>query len=179
MSLFRHQVFFQIGTGRPWTNVYHTDTADLATAALNAVTTLAPGVLHAEDPTVTLVKIITSTPGVPGAFIDSAVAAAGTASGLGDLLPLFNTARILFPILVGGRSDSKFIRGFIDETHSAGGLIAGSSISGLETIFTNLITAMAAASSPLVDTDLNLYSIAVCQAAIQERQLHRRRRRTP
>jgi hypothetical protein len=178
MALFRHQVFMQIGTDRPWTNVWHVDAADLVTAASVAAAILAPDLQPFLQPAVTITRILTSTPGTPGAFIESFPDLPGTNSGGGELLPLFNTFRLLFNV-GSGRNDSKYMRGLLTEAFQNAGVIPGATVTGLVSIATGLLGDMAASLTPLCDTDLNRYGTVSGQAAVQERQRHRRRRRTP
>jgi hypothetical protein len=175
MALFRHQVFMQIGTDRPWTNVWHVDAADLATAAAVAATVLAPGYAPYLEAVASVIRIITSTPGVPGAFIDQAFSIAGTAGGSGDLLPLFNTVRPIFGV-GSGRNDSKFLRGLLTEGLQDAGVITPSYVTALASSLLALLGDMTTNSTPFCDTDLNPYTTVTVQGTVQERQRHRRRR---
>ncbi len=179
MSLFRIQVFYQRGLGEKWSNVYHVDSADLFTAAAAAAGTLAPGLAPILDSSCLIVKVLTSDPTSPGTFIEAALAIAGTSSGSGDLLPLFNSARVLFPILSGGRPDYKFIKGFITESLQTNGIITTGALSALASQFGTVITDMSTAGANLVSDTLEGWSVVTPQAAVQMRQMHRRRRRTP
>ncbi len=178
MALFRHQVFFQVGTDRPWTNVWHVDAADLATAAAVAATVLAPGLASYIESAVLLTKIITSTPGSPGAFIDQAFAITGGAGGSGDLMPLFCTVRPIFGV-GSGRNDSKFFRGLLTEGLQNAGVIDPTYVTGLASSLTALLGDMTTNLTPFCDKDLNPYTSVAVQATVQDRQRHRKRRRTP
>jgi hypothetical protein len=176
VTAFRHQVFYQIGSGRPWTNVYHVDAADLTTAATIALSTMVPALLPLLDSSALLLKILTTEVGVPGSFIDTPVGVAGTSTASGDLLPLFNTARVLFSV-GSGRLDSKFLRGFITESIQTNGIITSGALGVINAAFAGLIAAMALAETPFIDTEGNNWLSNTAQAAVQMRQLHRRRAR--
>lgn len=178
MALFRIQVFYQHGTGEKWSNVWHVDAADLFTAAAAASGTLAPSLATYLHPACQIVKTLTSDPTSPGTFIEAALALAGTSADSGDLLPFFNCARVLFPILSGGRPDYKYIKGYLTETLQTNGLINSGIITALNAGFAAVITAMSTAGANLVSDTLEGYSVVTTQQAVQMRQMHRRRRRT-
>jgi hypothetical protein len=179
MSLFKIQVFYQLGIGPKWTNVYHVDAVDLFTAAAAASGVLAPGLAPILDTSATIIKVITTDPATPGSFITSALAIAGTSTGSGDLLPLFNSARVLFPILSGGRPDYKFIKGFVTESLQTAGLISAGALGVLVSTFGTLITDMSTSGANLVSDTLEGWSVVTAQQAVQMRQMHRRRRALP
>jgi hypothetical protein len=95
------------------------------------------------------------------------------------MLPLFNSVKVLFPLLSGGRPDYKYFKGFLTESNSGDGLVESASLSGIATLLGTLITDMDAAGATLVDNGGTNYSVVTPQAAIQMRQMHRKRRRTP
>ncbi len=179
MALFRIQVFYQQGTGQKWSNVYHVDAADLFTAAAAAASTLAPGLQPILHPAVSIVKVLTSDPSTPGSFIEAALSLAGTSSDSGDLLPFFNSARVLFPILSGGRPDYKFIKGFLTEGLQTNGVITTGALGALVSQFGTIIADMSTDGANLVSDTLELWSTVTAQANVQMRQMHRRRRRLP
>jgi len=179
MAQFLIQLKYQRGTGEKWSNVWRVEATDLFTAAAAATGTLAPAVAHLIDPSCQIVEALTRTPGTPGAFITAALALVGELSGVGSMLPLFNAARVLFPLLSGGRPDIKYLKGLIGEDNSGAGLIASSTLSGINTILTALISDMATAGATLVDNGGQNYSVVTVQEAIQMRQMHRKRRRSP
>lgn len=178
MALFRIQVFYQQGTGEKWSNVYHVDAADLFTAAASASGVLAPNLLPILQPAVNLVRVLTSDPTTPGVFIEDAIGLAGTSTFTGELLPFFNAAKVLFPILSGGRPDYKFIKGFITEAMQAGGLLVPDALTTLDAVFGTIISAMSTSGSNLVSDTLELWSVVTPQQAVQMRQMHRKRRRS-
>lgn len=178
MALFRVQVHFQQGTGIKWSNVYNVDAVDLFTAASAAASILAPEYLPILHVSCQIVKILTSDPDAPGTFIETPLGLAGTNGDAGQLLPLFNCARVLFPILSGGRSDYKFIKGLLTEGMQDNGLLLGAVTDQLEEVFTQIIVDMSTAGANMVSDTLQGWSVVTAQQAVQMRQLHRRRRRS-
>jgi len=178
MALFRIQVFYQQGTGQKWTNVYHVDAADLFTAAAAASGVLAPALapwLHVSSQ---IVKTLTSDPETPGSFIEAALGITGSNGDTGQLLPLFNSVKVLFPILSGGRPDYKFVKGLLTEGMQDNGLVSAGVLSALETAFGTLITDMSTSGANLVSDTLEGWSVVTAQQAVQMRQMHRKRRRS-
>jgi hypothetical protein len=179
MPQFKIQLKYKRGVAEKWSNVWRVEAADLFTAASAAVDVLAPGVLPLLDDSASIVEALTSTPGTPGAFITAALALVGTSTGSGSILPLFNSMKVLFPILSGGRPDYKYFKGFLTEASTENELIGSSALSGTVTVLTSLISNMATAGATLVDNSGSNYSEVTPQQEVQMRQMHRRRRRTP
>jgi len=176
MAEFRIQVHYQKGTGEKWSNVWRVDAADLFTAAAAAGGTMVPDLLPVLNPACQIVRVLTSDPASPGTFIEEAIGAVGTSSATGNLMPLFNCARVLFPLLSGGRPDYKFLKGWLTEGLQDGGVIDPSSLPILAGFFGSLIADMSTAGATLVDNSGNNYSVVSVQSLVQERQMHRRRR---
>jgi hypothetical protein len=124
------------------------------------------------------VKVLTSDPTSPGTFIEAALGLAGTNGDVGQLLPLFNSIRVLFPILSGGRADYKFIKGMLTEGMQDNGLVSGAVETVLEDLFGTLVTDMSTAGANLVSDTLEGWSVVTVQQAVQMRQMHRKRKRT-
>lgn len=179
MAEFRIQVHYQQGTGQKWSNVWRVDAADLFTAASAAAGTMVPGLLPVLNPACQIVRVLTSDPASPGTFIEAAVGAVGTSSATGNLMPLFACARVLFPLLSGGRPDYKFLKGWLTEGLQDNGVIDSSSLTVLEGFFGSLISDMSVAGATLIDNSGNNYSVVTAQSNVQERQMHRRRRHLP
>jgi hypothetical protein len=94
-------------------------------------------------------------------------------------LPLFNTTKVLISVDGLGRNDAKFLRGGVTEARQLNGQLDSAVITSVEATWNGLIADGNAAGVDLVDTDGNLWLVATCQAAVQMRQLHRRRKATP
>lgn len=174
MPIYRVQSFKQIGTGRPWTNVWHVLADDFATVQAAVEGTLCPAETHILSDTVTIVRALISDPATHE-FLSLAIGSAGLAAGVG-LLPLFNTIRIILAVDALGRPDSKYWRGLVGEANSENGLISSATQTNVDAVITGLIGDMAGVGASLVDDAGNFVTVASVQQAIQERQLHRRRR---
>lgn len=179
MAQFLIQLKYQRGTSEKWSNVWRVESASLSVAAAAAVDTLAPAMAHLLDSSCKIVEALTRTPGTPGAFITAALSIVGSSTGSGSILPLFNTAKVLFPILSGGRPDYKYLKGFLTESITEDEQISSTTLSGITTVLTGMISDMATAGATLVDNGGSNYSEVTPQAAVQMRQMHRKRRRSP
>jgi len=179
VAQFLIQIKYQRGVGEKWSNVWRVEAADLFTASAAALDTLAPALAIFLNPSCQIVEVLTSTPGVPGAFISAAEAIVGTNTGSGGILPLFNCVKVLFPLLGGGRPDLKYLKGLLTESNSGDEQVNSDVLTGIISGFTTLISEMADAGATLVDNSGANYSVVTPQSAIQMRQMHRKRRRSP
>ena len=157
--------------------MYHIGADDIGLAALAAVTFIAPFEASILDTTATVFKVLTSDPASVD-FIVDALAIAGTSVGGGSLLPLFNTLRALVRVDSFGRNDSKFYRGYLDESFTEDGLIAGATVTGVAGLLNTLMSDMSGNGTPLLADDSAAWLLATVQQEIQMRQLHRKRRRS-
>lgn len=176
MALFRVQVFYERGIGEKWTNVWHCDAADIIAANNAFVTEMEPQLLAMLDSSCNLVKYLVSDP-ASDAFVIDPRNEAGTSTGSGDLLPLYNTAKVYFDPAGFGRPDYKFFKGFVTESLQTSGVLLSTAQTYIDTACTAMITDMAANSTPLVSDEGDEYSNASVQPAVQMRQMHRRRKK--
>lgn len=175
MTIYRVQVFEQAPGQRPWTNVYHVQatTIEFADDAANVICNRTQDLL---SNVCKIVKRIVSDP-LTHTFITTAMDLAGADAGAGDLLPFFNTARVLINVAGHGRNDMKYLRGLLGESNTAGQQLSSGTISGIETVFNAMIDDLSASATPLVDNAGNLWGAVSVQADIQDRQRHRRRKK--
>lgn len=179
MAIFRVQVFYNRGLSGKWTNVYHVNAADIDAANAAAADTLAFGLLSLLDSSCILEKVLVSDL-AGAAFITTALNLAGTSSASGDVLPLFNSMKALFPTTGIGRPDAKFMKGFITESITTNGQINGATITAVVADLAALITDMAAVGATLCSREGDAWGAPSIQPAVQMRQMHRKRaRRTP
>lgn len=176
MAQFLIQVKYKRGVGEKWSNVWRVEAADLLTAAAAGSGILAPGLVPLLDTSALIVEVLTRTPGVPGAFITTALALGGTSTGSGSILPLFNCAKVLFPLLSGGRPDLKYLKGFLTESITENENITSGALATIAAVLEEVIINMADAGAILVDNSGTNYSVVTPQAEIQMRQMHRKRR---
>jgi hypothetical protein len=111
-------------------------------------------------------------------FITVPVNQSGTSEAGGDMLPLFNSAKILFADGSFGLPDYKYIKGYLKEGTQTDSEIDGANVTFLQAQFQALIDDLDAAGCPLVSKDNDQYVTASVQTAVQMRQMHRKRKRT-
>jgi hypothetical protein len=177
MPVFRVQVNYKLGVTGKWSNVWHVSGADLTGAADAFETEGAPDLLPLLDNSATMVSLLVSDEAGP-TFLTRNLNAAGTNTGSGDLLPLFNSCKAFFDDGSFGRPDYKYFKGFVTESiQTAGVLTSGAQgyvVSQLGTLIADMITA----GYPLVSSDNDQYATASVQADVQMRQMHRKRKKT-
>jgi len=178
MAEFLIQVKYSKGIGQKWSNVWRVDAADLFTAAAAASGTLVPDLLPLLNVACLIDSVLTRDPSIPGSFITEAIGLPGTSDPGGNMLPLFNSLKALFPLLSGGRPDLKYFKGFLMEAFQADGTIDPTTLGIVEGLLVTLISDMATAGATLVDNSGQNYSVVTAQAAVQMRQMHRKRRRS-
>jgi len=158
--------------------VYHVGADTIGRAALAAVGIIAPAEAVILDESIEIFKVLTSDPASTD-FVNDALSLFGTSTGGSSLLPLFNTVRALIHVDGFGRNDSKYYRGFISEDISENGLLSSGAISVVQGMLVSLLSDMSDNGTPLLADDSSAWLSTSVQQAIQMRQLHRRRRRTP
>ena len=177
MALFRVQVNYKRGTTGKWSNVWHVNAADLATAAAAFQASGVPDLLPLLDNSAQLVSLLVSDPAT-STFITSILNAAGTSTASGDLLPLFNSAKAFFADGSNGRPDYKYLKGFITESIQTNGVITSGALGVIVSQLGTLIADMDTAGAPLVSADNDPYLTVTAQPDVQMRQMHRKRKKT-
>jgi len=125
MPVFRGTIKKESGTvylfEPSWTNVYHISAVNGDIAMVSLV-----GAANAEaatyDENIFITELQVSTPGVPGATVTEQANIQGALTSVGDVLPPWNVARILFSTTDGGRPCIKYLRCGPKETDVAGQL---------------------------------------------------------
>jgi len=112
-------------------------------------------------------------------FVTVNVNTQGTSAEPGELLPLFNSMKVLFSDGSLGRPDYKYFKGYLTEGSQADGTIEAATIASAAALISTLIDDLDAATTPLVSLDNDQYDTGSIQPAVQMRQMHRKRRRTP
>jgi hypothetical protein len=169
------QIFFTKTGDRFWTNVFHVNAVDLDAAAGWANTVLVSAMTANLSASFTCVKTIVDHL-ADDSFVTTPLSQAGLSSA-GDELPLFNTIKVDIAVAGHGRNDGKFVRGWLNETVIEDGVITDSARTVYQAVFDDLIADSSASGVDLVDADGNLWLTASVRKAVQERQLHRRRKR--
>lgn len=178
MPVFRVQAHYSKDGSSKWSNVWHVSASDISTAAVAFESIGVPDLLPLLNNACQLDSLLTSD--LDGAeFITTPINAAGTSGASGDLLPLFNSVKVLFTDGSLGRPDYKFFKGLLTEGGQVDGVIDGTTLGVIGGLVSALITDMDSDGEPLVSVDNDQYTSATVQPAVQMRQMHRRRRRTP
>lgn len=168
------QIFFTRDGERFWTNVYHVNALTLDAAAAWANTVLASAMTIQLNEDFSVVKTVVDHLG-DDTFVSTPLSLPGEVSG--SWLSLFNTVKVDIAVAGNGRNDGKFIRGWLHEGLVTDGQIDSAIRTAFEGVFSDLIADSTAAGVDLVDDAGNLWLTATVRANVQERQLHRRRKR--
>jgi hypothetical protein len=179
MAMWTIQTFKKLGptAARSWTNVYHVR-ADTSADAITAAGTIVvmEKAIHKSDAYFTNVRVSTTAEG-DDEFYTIVENEAGGVTRATEMLPLFNTVRVDIGVAGGGRPSRKYYRPPIEEAENTDGSLTGSAITFYEDAVQGLIDDLVAAGTPLVDPDDQEWVGAAVQAAIQMRQLHRKRKK--
>lgn len=176
MTVTRLQVFYSRGLTGKWSNVYHVDAADLGAAGLafsESMQTPLLGILHVSC---LLDKVLISSL-EDDTFTEIVVGQGGDNGDTNDIMPLFNSIKVLFQPVGFGRPDYKFIKGTLTDDANESGFIASSVMGLVQSAFATAISDMSGSSAPLCSENGDLWSSVVVQAQIQMRQMHRRRKK--
>jgi|SRR5215212_3130419 len=177
MALFRVQVNYTRGIGEKWSNVWHCTATGMADCIDDWT---AVGVLDLQpvlDSSCQLKSLLISEVG-SDAFSTVDVNVAGSRSGSGDLLPLFNSAKVIFPDSAFGRPDLKYLKGLVTEADQTAGVLVPGTVTEIDTRITTLLSDMSTAGTILVTQAGTAYGSVTVQPAVQMRQMHRKRRRS-
>jgi len=178
MPQYRIQIFKAITTGKPWSNVYHCISDDLAAASQFAQSLVSiEQNVHYTFVTILRARVSTEAPS-DGIFNTVVFNAPGLRGGSPQTLPLFNTERIDFGVF-GGRPSYKYLRGPVAETVQDGGTLTGDEIVFLDTNYAQPMLDLSTTpigDGQLVDEDGNPFTSVTVYGQVQERQRTRRRR---
>lgn len=177
MPVFRVQVNYTYLSVNKWSNVWHVNGADITGAADAFESEGVPDLLAVLDNTCVLASLLVSSE-TDDTFITRPINAAGTNTGSGDLLPLFNSAKVFLIDGSLGRPDYKYIKGLVNEGNQTAGVLTSGIQGALKTVFDGLIADMDGAGYPLVSEDNDPYTESAIQPQVQMRQMHRKRKKT-
>jgi len=177
MGVFRVQVHYKLGTTGKWSNVWHVNATGIAEAAAGFESIGVPALLPWIHVAALLDSLLVSDPASDD-FITVPVSESGTNGDIGELLPLFNSVKLIFPTPGFGRPDLKYMKGLLTEGMQANGTITAAVLTALDTAFTAFIADMAAGGVALVSHEGDEYSDVTAQGPVQMRQMHRKRRKT-
>jgi len=175
MAVTRLQVFYQIGEGEKWTNVYHIDVAsitDAITAFQDFMQSILLGLLHSSA---RITKVLSSSM-TDDTFQEASIEEAGTSAFTDSRLPLFNCVKVIVNTTGLGRPDIKFMKGWLTEGNSASGAVDSIPLASFLDGFNGMIDVLRDESMPLVSENGDEWGVASAPPAIQMRQMHRKRR---
>jgi len=175
MAVFRIQVHYQQGLLAKWSNVWHIDAVDLVNAASIFNSAAVGGLLNLLHPTCTLLRLLCSDPASDD-FTVTTVNQDGISDASGDLLPLYNSCKVLFDQGLG-RPDLKYFKGFVTEGVQAGGNFITGVQASVNSTIQDIIAAVQAEEANLCSEGGVEYNTSTVQLAVQMRQMHRKRRR--
>ena len=176
MPVFRVQVFYQLGALGKWSNVWYANSADIPTLQGDVSATMVDDLKAMLHQNCTLLRFLISD--LAGTdFVTTEVGENGTNANDDELLPLFNSAKVLFNDGGLGRPDLKYMKGLLTEAIQNNGNLTPAFRGALDVLMTTLLSDMSATSSPLCSREGGEYVAASVQQAVQMRQMHRRRRR--
>lgn len=177
MAVFRVQVFYQRGSTGKWTNVWHASAADIPTVQTAFSSQGVPDLLPLLDSSCTLKRYLVSD--LDGdLFVSTEINSAGTSTASGDLLPLFNSAKVFLNDGTLGRPDLKYFKGLVTESVQTNGELNSTFSAAVDVLVTTLLDDMAGAGVPLCSIGGTEYVSASVQTDVQMRQMHRKRKKT-
>lgn len=180
MAVWEVRAVHQYGD-RFWENVWHIDVGseeDVPSDVILAIKDFHVSVLLN---LYELVKIVRRPVGTTDEFIEAIFnVAGGRSAGTSIALPLFNTVRLLLSGGIG-RPGSKFLRGMLltEDVAAGSGILSSIVLGEVEDAFNTLLIAMGDSLVHIVvgDPQKEIGSGAA-ESKIQERQLHRKRKKT-
>jgi hypothetical protein len=177
MPVFRVQVNYVRSLNEKWSNVWHVSAADIPTAVAGCNSALVPSLLPILHSACQIQSFLVSDE-VGDLFVTQPVNAAGTSPDSGDMLPLFNSMKVLFIDASFGRPDYKYFKGYLTESLHTNSFINDTTIAAVQIAMGDMIDDMESALTPLVSSDNDSYNSASVQAAVQMRQMHRKRKKS-
>lgn len=180
MAIWEVRAVFKYGD-RFWENVWHLDIGELEDFPVGAIVAVSNFSLDTLLNVYELVKIVRRPAGTSDAFVESIANTPGNRSAGADVaLPLFDTVRLVLEGGVG-RPGQKFLRGLLllNDIAASGGVLKPAVIALVEAAATTLISDLLADDVQIVVGSTNKVVLsASAESDVQERQLHRKRRRS-
>jgi hypothetical protein len=177
MPVFRVQVHYTFGANGKWSNVWHVSGADLLVSAGAFESAGVPALLPLLNNDCRLASLLVSSE-TDDTFVSVPVDAAGTSGASGDLLPLFNSVKVLFGDGSLGRPDYKFMKGLLTEGGQIDGTIDATTLGVIKGLMETFVGDMNIEGVALVSEDNDEYATVSVQSAVQMRQMHRKRKKT-
>lgn len=177
-ATFKAQIYKHVPGKRPWSNVYLLDAADLLAAVAMGESIVAPETnLHHEVVLYDRLVVSSLTPR-DGVFEVIPLSTTGNVGLSGaDWLPIYNTMRIDFHVIGGGRPSRKYYRSPISEADQIDGIFTSDALDTWQTRAMGFLTSLLGAGVAWVDPDGQSIDAASVQEEIQMRQEHRKRKK--
>lgn len=177
MPLFEVEVTMNYGD-RHWQNRWECTADDIATVAASLVDFAG---FHQEillDAFI-VASVLVRPPATRNEFIQLVVDSPGLNAAAGKIiLPLYNTVRTLLVTAVAGRPGQKFFRGLLTaDDLDPNFLIDATTAGSVQTHLNTLIANLTSVGVTLVEAEGKVITHSTVQALMQERQLHRKRRK--
>jgi hypothetical protein len=178
MPIYRIQVNYTFGVLGKWSNVWHVSAPTFAAAAAAPVIGMEEHLLAILSIECQLKSYLISDMS-SDAFFTADRLVSGTFSGAGSLLPLYNSVKAVFPPSDFGRPDVKYFKGIVGESLQTSGFLESAFSSTVDGAIESMLLDMSANATPLCSTTGDVYETVQIQPAVQMRQMHRKRRKTP
>jgi len=176
MALIRVQVHYRLGVTGKWSNVWHVENAGIGTTDAAFVAVAVPVLLDFLHVSCTLDRLLISNP-ITHEFTVNVINQNGENGDTGEMLPLFNSVKVLFPSTGFGRPDLKYFKGLLTEGMQANATVAPAVVTAIGTAMQGLVSDMATAGAPLVSDEGDAYATVAVQTLVQMRQMHRKRKK--
>jgi hypothetical protein len=174
------QVFKHLGTTK-WSNTYLLAAPDMDTAVAATTDAIIPGekAFHRDIVTFDSARVSTYAEG-DDEFVTIPINDTGDVATSGaQYLPLFNCTRVDISTSTGGRPSRKYYRIPVMEGDQQDGVFVSGYQSAINGFVQDILDGISTAGCTWVDPDSQALDTPSCVGAVQMRQLHRRRRRTP
>jgi len=177
MAVFSVQVKKE-AFGYNWSNRYHVNSSDIIAATDDAEGSIVTQEIAIHPTYVNFTELLVSTEASGDReFVSRVLSVAGDRTFSTDRMPFFNT--LLARFSVGGVGDParKYYR-IMTEGDSNGGVISDALTTLVQDALEAMIAAAASGGSPLCKTNGDLLTLVTIQAQVQERQMHRRNKKS-
>jgi len=175
VATVRLQIFYQVGEGAKWSNVYHIDAPDLPGALVQFTDFMKDPLLGLLHSSARITKALASSL-IDDTFVETAVEEAGTSSFTDSALPFFDCVKLAISTAGLGRPDIKFLKGWLTEGNSSSGTIDSLPLADVITAFQGMVDSLATEGTPLVSESGDEWATVSAPPLIQMRQMHRKRR---
>lgn len=177
MAVFSVQVKKE-AFGYKWSNRYHVNSSDIIAATDDAEGSILTQEMVIHPTYVNFTELLVSTLAEGDReFVSRVIAETGDRTFSTDRMPFFNTVMARFSVGGVGDPARKYYR-IMTEGDSNGGVVSDALTTIVEDALEAMIAAAASGGSPLCKVNGDLLTLVSIQAAVQERQMHRRNKKS-